>query len=104
MLQNWRCCWCGKPLALEFATIEHIIPKVMGGTDAFENTAVAHKPCNQQRGSNYLQQPHEGIAGDHVRKRLRNYHAGIAKQDISKLGLSIPAVRWLQSPTSEKQP
>lgn len=99
-LQNWRCCWCGKALTLEFATLEHIIPKVMGGSLSFDNTAAAHGTCNTARGSNYLQQPHDGIAGDRVRRRLSAYHAGIAKQDICKLGLPIPAVRWLQAPTS----
>jgi 5-methylcytosine-specific restriction endonuclease McrA len=49
-LQNWRCCWCGKPLTLEFATIEHIIPKVMGGSLSLDNTAVAHGLCNKQLG------------------------------------------------------
>lgn len=46
-----RCRWCGKELALSNATIEHVKPKRLGGSDRFENLALACKPCNESRGS-----------------------------------------------------
>lgn len=93
-LQNWRCCWCGQPLAIEFATIEHIVPVALGGGNEEANHAVAHELCNKKRGWNLYAVPAEGIAGELVRVRLKRYHAGVAKQDLSKLRLPVPAVRW----------
>lgn len=93
-LQNWRCCWCGKVLTEEAATIEHIVPASLGGQNTLENHAVSHELCNKARGSNFLQPVHSSFLFDRVRERLKRYHEGIAKQDISKLGLSIPAICW----------
>jgi 5-methylcytosine-specific restriction endonuclease McrA len=93
-LQNGKCCWCGLSVPLGGASIEHIIPVSMGGKDKLSNLAVSHTSCNKARGSNYLQEPHPSFLFEHVRKRLKEYHAGIAHQDISLLGLPVPAVRW----------
>jgi 5-methylcytosine-specific restriction endonuclease McrA len=93
-LQNGKCCWCGLPVNLGGASIEHIIPQSMGGKNTLSNLAVSHVKCNKDRGSNYLQEPHPSFLFEHVRKRLKEYHAGVARQDISKLGLPVPAVRW----------
>lgn len=53
------CCWCQEPMNFEieagshwrpdFPTIEHIIPRRDGGSDGFDNLALAHKRCNQGR-------------------------------------------------------
>jgi HNH endonuclease len=40
ILQGGHCFYCRRPLALEDATLEHIVPKVLGG-DASEGNAVA---------------------------------------------------------------
>lgn len=54
--QNWRCCWCGKKTELgaenkgNSATLEHIIPVSKGGTNDFENLALACFKCNHKRG------------------------------------------------------
>jgi hypothetical protein len=41
-------CWfCGKSLGAD-ATIEHLIPRVAGGTNALVNLALAHRLCNQK--------------------------------------------------------
>lgn len=53
--QNHRCCWC-KCRVTEIrdkknsATIEHIIPKSLGGEDHLDNYAVACYRCNNKRG------------------------------------------------------
>ena len=53
--QNWRCCYCGVPMNQEDkstrATIEHIIPRGLGGLDQIENYVVACRACNEARGN-----------------------------------------------------
>lgn len=52
--QNWRCCWCGKHLTpvpdqKNSATIEHINPRSLGGSDEMDNLAAACSRCNSRR-------------------------------------------------------
>lgn len=55
--QNHRCCYCGVSMVLEDhmhprgATIEHVIPRSMGGTRGWWNLAAACLDCNQKRGN-----------------------------------------------------
>jgi 5-methylcytosine-specific restriction endonuclease McrA len=54
--QNWRCCWCSRPVSIkrkrrDSATIEHVIPKSKGGTSDPENLAMSCARCNSSRGS-----------------------------------------------------
>lgn len=44
-----RCMWCGDALLLNHATIEHIIPRSKGGTNARHNLGIACGPCNWNR-------------------------------------------------------
>jgi 5-methylcytosine-specific restriction endonuclease McrA len=53
-----RCIHCKGKLAIELdgnpigqATVEHIIPRTHGGTDAIENLAIACARCNQGKGA-----------------------------------------------------
>jgi len=53
------CCWCGKPLELtgrqaqaNLATVEHVTPKSLGGTNNPDNLKVACFTCNNERRSN----------------------------------------------------
>jgi len=59
-MQGGRCCWCGGtmgPPAMrnsespDSETLEHIVPKSMGGKEELENLALAHVRCNQERGT-----------------------------------------------------
>ena len=45
------CFWCGKSLALSELTIEHMIPRSMGGGNNLENLRLACCPCNRSRGN-----------------------------------------------------
>jgi 5-methylcytosine-specific restriction endonuclease McrA len=52
-----KCIHCGRKLALDLsgqplsrATLEHILPRHHGGTDALENLAIACDRCNAQKG------------------------------------------------------
>lgn len=53
--QNWKCCWCGcETTALRgmknSATTEHVVPRSLGGSDGWENLAMACHGCNSRRG------------------------------------------------------
>lgn len=48
--QQKHCCWCGRLIDFSFASLEHLVPQVHGGTDAWTNLAVACKDCNSSRG------------------------------------------------------
>lgn len=53
--QNWRCCWCGVECDVRrgrktSATVEHVVPKSLGGADEWENMALACSSCNGRRG------------------------------------------------------
>jgi hypothetical protein len=56
-MQNWRCCYCGIRTADDLppghprrATLEHILPRVLGGTNEEDNLVVACGGCNRTRG------------------------------------------------------
>ncbi len=44
------CCFCGKRLTMDQATLEHIIPKSRGGEFVIENLTISCWRCNQRRG------------------------------------------------------
>ena len=53
--QNHRCCWCGCAVTEQrdkknSATIEHIVPRSLGGANHPDNYAIACSSCNQKRG------------------------------------------------------
>ncbi|MDG4898838.1 HNH endonuclease [Mesorhizobium sp. WSM4976] len=54
-LQHGLCCWCGEPFTAtgtpREATLEHVKPKMHGGTNARANLAAACRQCNQDRGN-----------------------------------------------------
>jgi hypothetical protein len=53
---NWSCCWCGQKTRAELgwqnsATIEHVTPVSLGGTNKLENLTHACYRCNRTRGT-----------------------------------------------------
>jgi 5-methylcytosine-specific restriction endonuclease McrA len=44
------CHWCGCPLRLGTATLDHFIPRACGGGNRFENIVLACLGCNSRRG------------------------------------------------------
>lgn len=68
--QHELCPWCGNHIGSE-GNPEHIIPKSMGGTDAYENIAAAHRSCNAKRSSNIWLDPVAGTPFDFIRVRLK---------------------------------
>jgi hypothetical protein len=48
---NGLCGICGKPVAFGAMHIDHVIPRIDGGTDHVSNFRISHGPCNIRRGS-----------------------------------------------------
>jgi 5-methylcytosine-specific restriction endonuclease McrA len=55
--RSWvgRCLLCGGPLRFdvatgEGATVEHILPRSLGGTNDLRNLGIAHRRCNAEKG------------------------------------------------------
>lgn len=47
------CSLCGKPIVcLSKATLDHIVPRSLGGHTRLLNLQLAHATCNSQKGSN----------------------------------------------------
>jgi len=52
-LRGAFCFYCGDPMRTEDMTIEHLIAKSNGGTNALHNLYLAHDWCNKEAGSKY---------------------------------------------------
>lgn len=49
------CALCGKPIESGHElTVDHIIPRAMGGSTTYENCQLAHKACNSRKGNKYI--------------------------------------------------
>ncbi len=86
--QNWRCCWCGTRCVPESnkhnsATIEHVTPKCQGGTDTWENFAMACNRCNQARGVRSVDRFLELVQKGNVKQHSKADHRA-AKAAASK--------------------
>jgi 5-methylcytosine-specific restriction endonuclease McrA len=44
------CALCSRPLDVERATLDHIVPRSMGGPDHPDNLQLTHYHCNVKRG------------------------------------------------------
>lgn len=51
---NWQCQYCNVKLDKNSVTIDHIIPRAMGGQTSWKNCVVACKKCNLKKGSKPL--------------------------------------------------
>jgi 5-methylcytosine-specific restriction endonuclease McrA len=54
--QNHKCCWCGCETSdvrkvWNSSTVEHVLPKSLGGTDDLDNLAMSCNKCNNARGN-----------------------------------------------------
>lgn len=62
--QKGKCPLCGESLVWWKATIDHIIPRSKGGTDAEWNLQAVHHDCNGRRGNADL--PEDNRARKHA--------------------------------------
>jgi 5-methylcytosine-specific restriction endonuclease McrA len=78
-----KCCYCGKHLTLNTATIEHVHPQSKGGLTDWMNCRMACQPCNHKKGDRSLKE-----MGWKLRKQVSiptlNEHA--PKNVIQKVG------------------
>ena len=76
----------GRPLSHE--TVEHIVPRTHGGTDAIENLAIACSRCNQGKGARLDPRPWED---EGLQRVIQTLQARRAKRMRAPLeGLSLP--------------
>lgn len=54
LAQGGDCHLCGLPMRLATATFDHLIPRAHGGHNGASNMALAHRVCNQERGTKDL--------------------------------------------------
>lgn len=63
------CALCSKPIESEHElTVDHIIPRAMGGATTYENCQLAHKECNLRKGNKYID---TGNCGGNNRNRQK---------------------------------
>jgi 5-methylcytosine-specific restriction endonuclease McrA len=53
---NYTCQYCGRHAA--FMTIDHVVPRRLGGQHSWENLVAACPACNHRKGGNTLEQVH----------------------------------------------
>lgn len=75
MAYGTRCIHCGEPIDMAYCdefiyghnnplrpSVDHVIPRAMGGSDRLENLRPAHLGCNAARGARH--RPRRRTAGD----------------------------------------
>ena len=63
------CALCGKPVESgSELTVDHIIPRAMGGATVYENCQLAHKSCNLRKGNKYIDTETAGNATEMGKK------------------------------------
>ncbi|BAY99691.1 HNH endonuclease [Tolypothrix tenuis PCC 7101] len=51
VLYGSYCWWCGNCMTQDKLTLEHLMPKSLGGTNSLENLRLACFSCNNNRGN-----------------------------------------------------
>lgn len=65
------CALCGKPIESEKElTVDHIIPRAMGGATIYGNCQLAHKSCNLRKGNKYIDTETVEKSTENVKKGL----------------------------------
>lgn len=75
---EFACQYCG---ARHDLTFDHVLPRALGGTTAWENVVAACAPCNLRKGSKTLRQ-----AGMHLRRPPRRP----GPQELIEIGRRFP--------------
>ena len=57
-----RCQYCGRALARDAATFDHVVPRAHGGTTRWDNVVIACVPCNQKKGGRTPEQARMPLA------------------------------------------
>ncbi len=75
-----RCLICGGPLRFdadtgEGATVEHILPRSLGGTNDLLNLGIAHRRCNGEKGRRWDPKRRHRAAPERYRTLLERLRA-----------------------------
>ncbi|SMB77311.1 HNH endonuclease [Acinetobacter baumannii] len=75
---DWMCKICGEPVDHDAdvgdnmaPSLDHIVPRSLGGGHESENLRTAHRVCNSRRGANV-----EGVSHDEWASPVRDYRGG----------------------------
>lgn len=47
---GWQCQYCGEKLSASSLTIDHVVPRAMGGKTSWNNCVASCRPCNRKKG------------------------------------------------------
>ena len=61
----YQCQYCGEVFESEDLTLDHVIPRAMGGKTTWENSVTACKPCNHKKGAKLVKPMREPYRPDH---------------------------------------
>lgn len=64
---KWRCTKCG---SFENLTVDHVVPKSLGGKDFLKNLQTLCASCNQQKANTVKQYSRHKRTADYVKKYL----------------------------------
>lgn len=67
-----RCQYCSKLCKGSDATIDHIIPRSLGGKTTWDNVVAACVPCNSKKGSKLLHETSMKLNSDPKRPKIRD--------------------------------
>jgi 5-methylcytosine-specific restriction endonuclease McrA len=76
---NYTCQYCDKKLDISECTVDHVVPKVLGGKSSWSNCVCSCKKCNNIKGDKPLEhtglklkkEPQTPSAGDFIRLRSK---------------------------------
>lgn len=84
---NFTCQYCEKTLTANDLTIDHVIPRVKGGTTRWENVTSACYSCNSIKGHRSNMKP--------KRKPLKPDYYQLL-ENARKMPIKIPTDKWIQ--------
>ena len=82
----YTCQYCGEVFPSSNLTIDHVIPRMMGGKTNFDNCVTSCKPCNHKKGSKLMKPLREPYKPD--------YYSLVAKWKDRKI--TVPQKSWYQ--------
>ena len=83
---NFACQYCHDQLTLSQMTIDHVVPRVRGGTTRWDNVVSACYSCNSIKGHRMVMKP--GIKPDKP-----DYHALLS--NARRLPIEVPDESWI---------
>jgi 5-methylcytosine-specific restriction endonuclease McrA len=104
-----KCIHCGSKLTLDLAgrplssaSLEHIVPRTHGGTDALDNLAIACRKCNLQKGYRLDARPRRDPKLSAVIETLRRRRRERLREPLD--GLTLPELEEVESSDEGPKP